>query len=427
MKKAIHADYIYFNGVLEEKKYLIFDNKILSLQNNPADAEIIYTRENALIIPGLINTHTHLPMSLFRGLADDLPLMEWLQKHIWPAESKFLTEEFVYDATMLAASEMIRSGTILANDMYFYSKQIGKALTKAGLKGVLGAGILDFPTKFGKNIDDYLSNAKSLIEYFSDNKNIKIALSPHAPYTVSPENYKKCINFAEKFDIVIHTHLSETVDEINTIKSKYGKSPVNLMDEIGLFDYKTIVAHMVHLTEEEIEIVGRKNLKISHCLESNLKLGSGFCPVKKLQDAGGVVSIGTDGSASNNDLDMLAEISTVAKFHKGLNLDPTVLPAEKVLNMATKEAAISLYLENHGELKEGYYADFAVINFDDPYTVPVYNPISQLIYSSKTSNVNDLFVNGEPIMLDKKILTFDENEVIEKSMWWGRKISESRQ
>ncbi|MCX8085221.1 MAG: amidohydrolase family protein [Calditerrivibrio sp.] len=422
MIKAIKANYIYYNGRLEKDKYLIFSDKVIAISETPQNAEKIIHKANSLIIPGLINTHTHLPMSFFRGLADDIPLMEWLQKHIWPAETKHLTEEFVFDATMLAAIEMIRSGTTCANDMYFYSNSIGQAIQRSGLKAVLGAGILDFPTKFGKNIDDYLSNAIKLKEMFEDDPKIKIALSPHAPYTVSPENYKKCISYAERYDMLIHTHLAETVGEVENILNNYGKTPVQLMNDIGLFDTKTIVAHMVHLYDVDIEIIGKKNVNISHCLESNLKLGSGFANIKKYIDAGANVSLGTDGAASNNDLDLLSEMSTVAKFHKGLNLDPTVLKAEEVLNLATKNAAKGLYLPNCGELKEGYDADFAIITFNNCFTTPLYNPISHLIYSAKTENVTDLYVCGKEIMSDSKIVSFDEEEVLEKARWWGNKI-----
>lgn len=422
MKKAFYADFIYFGGKLEKNKYLLFDEKIIGISDNCNGVEKVFKRDNSIIIPGFINTHTHLPMVFFRGLADDIPLMDWLKGYIWPAESKFLDEEFVYDATMLAACEMIHSGTVMANDMYFYSRQIGLALKKAGLKGILGAGILDFPTKFGNGIEDYLNNAKDLIDFFMGDSLIKVALSPHAPYTVSPENYCKCIDFSDKYDVIIHTHLAETKDEVENIRKKYGKSPIRLMEDIGLFNQRAIFAHMVHLTDEEIEILGKKNVRISHCLESNLKLGSGFAPVKKLMDAGCVVSIGTDGAASNNDLDMLSEISTVAKFHKGLNLDPTFLSAEEALIVATENGAKALWLDNTGKLDVGNYADFAVINFDKSFTVPLYNPLSQIIYSSKSENVTDLFVNGNPVMLNNKIMTFDENEVIEKSKWWGKKI-----
>jgi len=422
MKKAYKSRYIYFDGKVLEDMYLIFDEKVIGISDNPEDAEKIYEKEHSIIMPAFINTHTHLPMSLFRGLADDIPLMDWLKNYIWPAESKYLSEEFVYDATLLAACEMIHSGTVCGNDMYFYSKSIGEAIKKAGLKVVLGAGILDFPTKFGKDIDDYLNNALKLYEYFKGDRDVKIALSPHAPYTVSPESYKRCIKFAEKYDLLIHTHLGETMDEVNNIKQKYGKTPVLLMDEVGLFDTKSIVAHMVHLTEEEIDVVGKKSANISHCLESNLKLGSGFANIKKYMDAGANVSIGTDGSASNNDLDMLGELSTVAKFHKGLNLDPTVLDAATVIDMATKNAARGLFWENCGELKKGFYADFIVVKFDDPFTVPVFNPVSQVVYSAKSRNIVDLFVNGDPVMMNGKITTIDENEVIEKARWWGDKI-----
>ncbi|KAA0257432.1 amidohydrolase family protein [Deferribacter autotrophicus] len=427
-KTAIYAKYIYYDGKIVEDSYLLInDEKVEKVvkeipENQKYDYKII-ERSNSAIFPGFINTHTHLPMVYFRGLADDLPLMEWLQKYIWPAENRWLSDEFVYDATLLAACELIKSGTICANDMYFYSDSIAQALINAGVKGVLGAGVLDFPTKFAKNPDEYLDKAKLLIEKYRDNDLINIAICPHAPYTVSPENYKKCIAFAERYGLVIHTHLAETEWEVNEIYNKYGKTPLKLMDEVGMLDTKSIFAHMVHLTDEEIEVAGKKKVNISHCLESNFKLASGFARVKELLDKGANVSIGTDGAASNNDLDILVEASVVTKFHKAYSGDATALDAKTALDMLTINAAKGLYLENTGQIKEGNFADFIIVNLDKVHLQPLYNPVSQLIYAAKSSDITDVFINGKHIMENRKILTIDEEEVLDKAKYWGKKIS----
>jgi len=420
---AVYSDYIYYDSKVETNKYLLIeDSKIIGLYDKIDENIKVYRREKSAIFPGLYNTHTHLPMVYFRGLADDLELTDWLKHHIWPAENKWLSDEFVYDASMLAICELIRSGTVAANDMYFYSNKIADAIIESGIKGVVGMGVLDFPTKFAKSTEEYLKKVEKGIEKYANILSLKISISPHAPYTVSPDNFKKCINMAQKYDTLIHTHLSESAWEIEEIEKRYGKSPVFLMDEAGLFDTKSIVAHCVHLTDNEIELLGKKKVNISHCLESNMKLASGFSPVKKLLDAGANVSIGTDGAASNNDLDILAEMSTVAKFHKAYSSDATALNVEKVIDMATADAAKSIGFNNSGILKSGFDADFMVISLDNPHSTPLYNIKSHLVYSAKSSDVTDLFIMGKPVMLNKKLTTIDEKMVLEKAKYWTNKI-----
>lgn len=426
MSKAYYADYIYYEGNLVEKRYLLVDEngKIIDIKDSIDSTESIETIyfENSAIFPGLINTHTHLPMVYFRGLADDLALMEWLQKYIWPAESKWLSDEFVYDATRHAIAEMIKSGTVCANDMYFYSEAIAKAAEEAGFKCVVGVGVLDFPTKFAKSADEYITKAGDFINNYNGSELINIALCPHAPYTVSPENYKKCIDFAEKHNITIHTHMSETEWEINEITSKYGKSPVMLFDGIGLLDTNVVLAHCVHLNENEINLLGKKRVSISHCPESNLKLASGFAPMTKLKNAGANITIGTDGAASNNDLNMLAEMSTAAKLQKALSKDATAFDAKAVLDMSTKNAAKALNIKNTGELKKGNYADFFVLSLNDINTLPVYNPVSHLIYAASPENITDLFINGRQLMGNRKLTILDEEAIKDKARYWQEKV-----
>ncbi|MGA1847327.1 amidohydrolase family protein [Deferribacter abyssi] len=428
-KIAIYAKFIYYEDKIIENSYLLINGKKIEKtikvlpENIKNDYKIIY-RSNSAIFPGFINTHTHLPMVFFRGLADDLPLMEWLKKYIWPAENKWLSDEFVYDATLLAACELIKNGTVCANDMYFYSDSIAQAMIKVGMKGVVGAGVLDFPTKFAKNSEDYLDKAKLLIEKYNNNELIRIAICPHAPYTVSPENYKKCVAFAEKYDLIIHTHLAETEWEVEEIYKKYSKTPLQLMNEIGMLDTKSIFAHMVHLSDEEIELSGEKHINISHCLESNLKLASGFAKIKKLHDAGANISIGTDGAASNNDLDILAEVSVVSKFHKAYSNDATAINAKTALYMITINSAKGLYIENTGQIKEGNFADLIIVDLNKCHLQPLYNPVSQLIYAAKSSDITDVFINGNHVMENRKIITVDEEEILDKAKYWGKKISE---
>lgn len=421
---SIFSDAIYFENKLHYNKYLNVKNGIIdTISDLPITGLDLIERKNCAIFPGLINTHTHLPMVLFRGIADDLPLMEWLNNHIWPAESKWLSDEFVYDATLLAAAEMIQSGTTCSNDMYFFSDKISEALTYAGLKGTVGVGVLDFATKFAKTTDEYLEKTIYYIDMFKDNDLIDVSICPHAIYTVSPENYKKCVKVAQKYDISIHTHLSESEWEIEESLKRFGKRPVELMAESGVFDTKSVFAHCVHLNDEEIKLLGDKKANISICVESNLKLANGFSPVKQLMDAGANLSIGTDGAASNNDLDMLAEATTLAKVHKGINKDATVLDAETTLNMATQNAAKALFRNDIGSLEYGKSADFIVVNYNKPHMQPVFNHLSHLIYSAKSADINDTFVNGKALMLNKKLLTINEEEIIDRAIYWKNKIT----
>ena len=422
-KIAIKARFIYYNNKIHENTHLIVDGEcIQGIQKTPPEGCKVIDRSGSGIFPGFINAHTHLPMSMFRGLADDLPLKEWLEGHIWPAENKMLDDEFVYDATLLASAEMIRTGTVCANDMYFYSGQIGKALSDVGLKGVIGAGVLDFPTKFSRSFDEYLAKAEVLIDKFKDSSLIKVALCPHAPYTVNPENYKKCVRFCSEKGILIHTHLSETRWEVEEINKRYGKSPVKLMDETGFFDINSISAHVVWVDDEEIEILGKKGASIVSCIESNLKLSSGFAPIYKMKNAGVNVTIGTDGNASNNDLNMLSEISTFSKVHKGLNFDPTFFKSGEIIDIATKNAARALNLKRCGELKKGNFADFFIISFDDINMMPVYNPISHLVFTAEPLNITDLYVNGKCLMDNGKLTTIDLDYLKEKIRYWENKI-----
>ena len=423
----IYADYIYYNNNVEEKKYLLVENGLIKgLFNTNSNNNIkTYFRKNSAIFPSFINTHTHLPMVYFRGLADDLQLHDWLKKHIWPNENKWLSSEFVYDATLLSLCELIHAGTTTVNDMYFYSEKIAEAINIAKLNGVIGVGVLDFPTKFAKNTTAYLNNAKKLMDMFKNFNNIKIAICPHSLYTVCPESFKKCLEFSVKYNLLLHTHLAESIWEIENIQKQYNKRPVEILNNIGIFDIPSIFAHSVYLNDNEILLLGKKHTNIAHCLESNLKLASGFSPIKKLLDAGCNITIATDGAASNNDMDMIGEISSVAKIHKALNLDATLINANDAFQMATANAAKALNFNNKGILKENYSADFFVISFNKAHATPLYNIMSHLVYSAKSNDITDLFNNGIPIMLDNKIVTLDEEVIIEKSNWWGKKIKSS--
>lgn len=402
-KTAFYADYIYYNEEIHTNSYLLVkDNIIEGISNNIENLTDYKVKsfENSAIFPGLINTHNHLGMGIMRGYADDLPLMTWLNDYIWPAERKILSGEFVYYSTLLSLAESIRSGVTCINDMYFFAFDAKRAFEKAGIRGVVGFGVLENFSKAFKAADD-----------FEESELVRLSICPHALYTVPFDVMKACSQYAQKRNILLHTHLAETIDEEKQILEKYNKRPVELMCETGAFDTPSVFAHCVHINESDMKIMADKKANVSHCIESNLKLASGFAPVKKMMDAGINVSIGTDGVCSNNDLSMIGEMSTVSKFHKAFNMDATAMPAETVLKMASSYGAKALNLNNIGKLDKGMKADFFVLSFDAVHMTPVYNPISHLVYAAKDNDITDVYVNGSPVMQDRKLLNFNEEEI----------------
>ncbi len=333
-KTAFYADYIHYNNKLHNNSFLLVTDELIdgiSNDINELSEYKIKQYNNSAIFPGLINTHNHLGMGIMRGFADDLPLMTWLNDYIWPAEKKILSSEFVYYSTLLSLSESIKSGVTCINDMYFFPTATKKAFEKAGIKGLVGFGVLSDFDKAFKSADN-----------FEESELVTLTICPHALYTVPYDIMKKCVEYAKKRNILLHTHLAETLDEEQQIIKKYNKRPVELMYETGAFDINSIFAHCVHVNDTDIKLMAKFKVNVSHCIESNLKLASGFAPVKKMLDAGINVSIGTDGVCSNNDLSMLGEMSTVSKLHKALNSDATTLSAHTVLIMATEYAAKTL-------------------------------------------------------------------------------------
>jgi len=430
-RKAFYAEYIYYQGEIHRDSYLlVVGDKIYGISEH-ADEEgstgyDIEHFHNSIIFPGLINTHTHLPMVLFRGMADDLSLMDWLQKHIWPAESKWLSEDFAIASAELAAVEMIKSGTTTCCDMYFHAEAVASVLHRAGLRAMMGIGVLDFATKFGENADDYIERASEFYLKYEKDRLISTSLCPHAPYTVKPENFQKCVDFCKKHDLLLHTHLSEAPNENQICIDKYGKTPVQIMNDIGALELQNNFAHCVHLSDEDLQLLGDTGANVSHCIQSNMKLGSGFARIKEMVEAGINISIGTDGAASNNDLDMIGEMNSVALVHKGLNQDATVLTAETVLKMATINGAKTLGLNRVGELKRGNQADFIVVSMDEPHMTPVFNPISHLIYSAKSTDVTATYVAGQCLMKDRELLTLDEQTIKDNARKWAQKIQDNK-
>lgn len=386
-------------------------------------SENIIEGKDRVVLPGLINTHIHAPMVYFRGLADDMPLTEWLQNHIWPAENRWLSPEFVYDATELACAEMLKAGVTTYNDMYFFGDSIAMATKKIGMRAVLGAGILDFPTASAKNSDEYLVNAERFAIDWKGDELITPCIAPHAVYTCSPETLKKSKALAEKFNIPLHIHLSETEWEVGEVMVKYGKRPVEHLEAVGFLDNTVLAAHCVWLEENEIDLLAKRRVSVSHCMESNLKLASGFAPVVTMLTAGVKVTFGTDGAASNNDLNILSEMSTTAKVHKALSNTPTALDAKTALLMATRWGAEALGLgEKIGTIEKGKTADIITINLKKPHLTPLYDVYSHIVYAAMASDVETVIANGKLVVSDRRLITADEDEILHKASDWGKKI-----
>jgi 5-methylthioadenosine/S-adenosylhomocysteine deaminase len=387
-------------------------------------SERILDGANKVLFPGLINTHTHAAMVYFRGIADDLPLQEWLEKHIWPNEMKWLSADFVGDAVELACLEMLKAGVTTYADMYFFEDAAGKKLEKIGMRGVLGSGIVDFPWRdVAQSPDDYFKNAEKLINNWRDSELITPCVAPHATFTCGPDNYKRAKEMADKYDVPLHTHLAETQFEVAECQKRYGKTPVEHLDSVGFLSERVFAAHCVWLTDKEIEILADRNVGVSHCIESNLKLASGFAPVEKLFKAGVKVAFGTDGAASNNDLSILGEMSTAAKVHKAVSQDPTVLDSKTVLLMATKNGAEILGLgDKVGSLKPGKRADLVIADLDKPHLTPIYDIYSHITYCMRAGDIDTVMVNGKIVLDNRKLTTLDEAEILAKAKSWCDKI-----
>ncbi len=375
------------------------------------------------LIPGLINTHTHAAMSLLRGIADDLPLMEWLSDHIWPAEGKCVNYQFVKDGTDLAIAEMIRGGTTTFNDMYFFPDAAAKSVDEAGIRASLGMIVIDFPSAWAKDSDDYLHKGLELHEQYRHHPLISTAFAPHAPYTVSDEPLEKVKTYAEKLDIPIHIHLHETKDEVEQAVANTGLRPIKRLEKLGLLSPLLVAVHMTQLEQDEIDLLKQYGVHVVHCPESNLKLASGFCPVAALSDRNINIAIGTDGAASNNDLDMISEMRSTALLAKAVAADASVIPAHTTLKMATINGAKALGLDEiTGSLVEGKSADICAIDLNRIETQPVYHAISQIIYSCSRDQVTDVWVQGKHLLNNRQLTTLNEDQIKQKAAQWGEKI-----
>jgi 5-methylthioadenosine/S-adenosylhomocysteine deaminase len=387
-------------------------------------AEHAYELPGQALIPGLINAHTHAAMSLLRGLADDLPLMTWLNEHIWPAEGKWVGTEFVHDGSQLAIAEMLLGGTTCFNDMYFFPDVTARAADAAGIRAVVGLIAIDFPSAWAADGDAYLHKGLEVHDQFRGNQLIRTAFAPHAPYSVADRLLERVRIFADELDIPIHIHLHESNDEILQGLQQYGNRPMQRLQELGLLSPALLAVHMTHLAAGEIEQFALGGGHVVHCPESNLKLASGFCPVRDLLRAGVNVALGTDGAASNNDLDMFSEMRTAALLAKGVAADASAVPAARALSMATIHGARALGLGDEiGSLEIGKSADLVAVDLNSLHSQPVYHPISQLIYACSREQVRHVWVAGRQVINEGQLTTLDRAELLQRAMHWRNRIA----
>ena len=376
-----------------------------------------------ILMPGLVNAHGHAAMSLLRGYADDLPLQPWLEEHIWPVEARVLSAEFVADGTNLAMAEMIKTGTTCFADMYFFADTVAEQVQRSGMRSQIGFTVFDFPTAGGKDPDDYIHKGLQLRDSYKGDGLIKIACAPHAPYTVGDETLRRIATYANELDMAVHIHCHETAQEVADSLKLYGNRPLQRLDDLGVLLPQTQLVHMTQIDDNDIRLIQDNNCHVVHCPESNLKLASGFCPVGKLIDAGINVAIGTDGAASNNDLDLFGELKTAGLLAKAVANDASVLDAHAALRMATINGAKALGWDDQiGSLEAGKSADMIAVEISSLSQKPLYNPASQLVYSNAGSQVTHSWVAGKALLRERSLVTLDEENLIRRADAWRNQI-----
>ena len=416
-------------GVLEQHAVALRQGRIVDLL--PAgeaaaryQADEVLERPAHLLIPGLVNAHTHAAMTLLRGLADDIPLMQWLQEHIWPAEQRWMSAEFVEHGTELAMAEMLLGGTTTFNDMYFFPEVVARAATRIGMRACVGMILIKFPTVWAGDMAEYLRKGLALRDEYKGHPLVSTAFAPHAPYTVDDEYLAKIRRLADELEVPVHTHVHETAEEVMASVVDSGERPFARLDRLGLVSPMLMAVHMTQLEDAEIERLAATGASVVHCPESNLKLASGFSPVARLVEAGVNVCLGTDGAASNNDLDMLGEMRTAALLAKGVAGRADAVTAEQVLAMATRNGARALGLgEETGSIEPGKWADLCCVDLGRPGTSPVYDPVAQLVYAASRDQVADVWVAGRRMVAEGRLTRLDPVAIARQAEDWRSRIA----
>jgi len=416
-------------GALADHAVVVQDGRILDvLPAEAAQSQYAATQTLALpgqaLIPGLVNLHGHAAMSLFRGMADDLPLMDWLNQRIWPAEKQHVSEAFVRDGTLLAAAEMLAGGVTCCNDMYFFPQAAGEAFLQAGMRATLGMIVLEFPSAYASDADDYLARGLALRDALKDEPLLGFAFAPHAPYTISDATFGHIGTLTEQLGLPIHTHIHETADEIRDSLKQYGIRPLERLARLGLLGPNFIGVHAVHVSDAEIELLAEHGCHVAHCPGSNLKLASGIAPVAKFAAAGVNFGFGTDGAASNNRLDLFAEMRLAALLAKGASGDAAALPAAAALKAATLDAALALNLDSQiGSISPGKRADLVAVDLHALSSQPVFDPVSHLVYVAGREHVTHVWVDGKLKLNERRLVDLDTDDLTARAAYWRGKLT----
>jgi 5-methylthioadenosine/S-adenosylhomocysteine deaminase len=419
------------NTCLENAAIAVYDSVIIEIGKKEDilkkySAREMINAEGSLTMPGFINTHTHAAMTCFRGIADDLELMDWLNNYIFPAEAKNVNEHLAYWGSLLACAEMIKSGTTTFCDMYIFEDETARAAKEAGIRCLVGEVLFDFPSPSCKTPEEGLAYTRRLAEKWQDDPLVNIIVEPHALYTCSPSLLQDTKKIADDYHLMLGTHLLENQSERDQLQDKFGKSAVSFLQDIGYLNDRLLAFHCVCMSREEMELFAKHNCKVSHNPASNMKLASGIASVPEMIEAGITVGLGTDGCASNNTLDMIRDMSTAARLHKIAHLDPTVMDAKTVVRMATINGAMALGMERLvGSLETGKKADIIIIGLNKPHLTPIFNEYSHLVYAASGADVDTVVINGKVVMKDRRLLTIHENDVMNEVREIAVKVKKS--
>lgn len=426
--RAAHVVPVSPRGVLADHAVAVDGGRIVAVL--PAaealarfEARRTVALERHALIPGFVNLHCHAAMALMRGLADDLPLMAWLQEHIWPAEARHVSDEFVHDGSLLAMAEMLRGGITCVNDMYFFPGATARAALRAGIRVNLGIIVIDFPSAYAADAGDYLQKGLATRDAYIGEPLLGFCLAPHSPYTVGDESLRRVATLAEELDLPIHTHVHETRGEVDEGMARHGVRPLERLRSLGLVSPRLIAVHAVHLDDADLDLLAREGASVAHCPSSNLKLASGIARVADMRARGINVGVGTDGAASNNRLDAMTEMRTAALLAKGASGDAAAVSAAEALEMATLAGARALGLEREiGSLEPGKWADLAAVELSSVETLPCFDPVSHLVYAAGREHVTHAWVAGEARLEDRRLVGLDLRDLHDKAAWWQHRL-----